>query len=181
MKQSGPDLPPEPGSTAPVARPAATPTAASTATTAATAAATPAPAPRQSAEQLRYAALLDVCTRVGLVVLVLSFAAYASGLLQPHVPLQRLPELWSQPVASYLAQTQTPTGWGWLQLVFTAQPRGDVVGLLGIATLAGCSVLCLLALVPHHLRRGDKAYVALCLAEAAVVLLAASGLVAGGH
>ena len=165
MMNTGPDSPPEPASTVPAAAPAAA----------------AAPASQQSAEQLRYAALLDICTRVGLVVLVLSFAAYATGLLQPQVPLQQLPKLWSQPVGSYLAQTQMPTGWGWLALVFTAQPRGDVVGLLGIVILAGCSVLCVLALVPHYLRRGDKAYVALCLAEVAVVLLAASGLIAGGH
>ena len=132
---------------------------------------------QQSTEQLRYAALLDISTRIGLVVLVCSFAAYVSGLLEPLVPLQRLPELWSQPVGSYLAQTQMPTGWGWLALVL----KGDVVGLLGITILAGCSVLCLLALVPHYWRHGDKAYVALCLTEVAVVVLAASGLISGGH
>lgn len=135
----------------------------------------------QSTEQLRYATLLEWATRIGLLALVLSFAAYATGLLEPVVPLQRLPELWSQPVGSYLAQTQMPTGWGWLALVMSTQPQGDVVGLLGIAILAGCSVLCLLALVPHYLKGGDHAYVALCLAEAAVVVLAASGLISGGH
>lgn len=131
----------------------------------------------QSTEQLRYATLLDWGTRIGLVVLVLSFAAYVTGLLEAQVPLQRLPELWSQPVGTYLAKTQMPTGWGWLALVF----KGDVVGLLGIVILAGCSVLCLLALVPLYLKRGDKAYVLLCLAEVAVVVVAASGLISGGH
>jgi hypothetical protein len=131
----------------------------------------------QSAEQLRYASWLDWGTRIGLVLLVASFAAYVTGLLEPQVPLQRLPELWSQPVGSYLAQTQMPTGWGWLALVM----KGDVVGLLGIALLAGCSVLCLLALVPLYFKRGDRAYVLLCLAEVAVVVLAASGLISGGH
>lgn len=131
----------------------------------------------QSAEQLRYASLLDWGTRIGLLVLVASFVAYVSGLLESHVPLQRLPELWSLPVARYLEQTQMPTGWGWLALMF----KGDVVGLLGIAILAGCSVLCLLALVPLYARRGDKAYVWLCLAEVAVMVLAASGLISGGH
>ena len=141
----------------------------------------PASAAAQSTEQLRYATLLALCTRIGLLVLLLSFAAYVTGVLEPMVPLQRLPELWSQPVGSYLAQTQMPTGWGWLALVLPSQARGDVVGLLGIAVLAGCSVPCLLALVPHYWRRGDKAFAALCLAEAAVVVLAASGLVSGGH
>ena len=47
--------------------------------------------------------------------------------------------------------------------------------------LAGCSLVCLLALVPLYLRRGDRAFVALCLAEVAVVLLAASGWLTAGH
>lgn len=133
----------------------------------------------QSLEQLRYATLLDWGTRIGLVLLVASFAAYVSGLLPSQVPLQRLPELWSLPVDRYLQATHMPTGWGWFALAL--QGKGDVVGLLGIAVLAGCSVLCLLALVPLYRRRGDKAYVMLCLAEVAVVVLAASGLISGGH
>ena len=70
-----------------------------------------------------------------------------------------------------------PHCWGWLALVH----KGDVAGLAGIAILAGCSLVGLLALVPLYLRRGDRAYAALCLAEVAVVLLAASGWISGGH
>jgi hypothetical protein len=131
----------------------------------------------QPLEQLLYARLLDWGTRLGLLVLLLTFAAYTLGLLTPHVPLERLPELWSHPVGRFLEETQSPTGWGWLALVH----RGDVAGLVGIVILAGCSLVCLLALVPLYLRRGDKAFAALCLAEVAVVLLAAAGWLSGGH
>jgi hypothetical protein len=133
--------------------------------------------PQQPAEQLRYAALLDVSTRIGLAVLVLSFAAYGLQLLPPHVPLDRLPELWRLPVGQYLQQTQTPTGWGWIALAM----RGDIAALCGIVILTGCSVVCLLALVPLALRRGDRMFAWLCVAEAAVIALAASGLLTGGH
>ncbi|MBL8316894.1 MAG: hypothetical protein JNJ42_00740 [Burkholderiaceae bacterium] len=135
------------------------------------------PTPQQPAEQLRYAALLNWGTRLGLVVLVLSFAAYMLGLLPPHVALDRLPELWSLPVGQYLEQTRSPVGWGWIALA----TRGDMAGLFGIALLTGCSVVCLLALVPLYLRRGDKAFALLCVAEVAVIALAASGLLTGGH
>jgi hypothetical protein len=131
----------------------------------------------QPPEQLLYARLLDRGTQLGLLVLVASFAAYALGLLSPHVALERLPELWSHPVGQYLKETGSPTGWGWLTLVH----RGDIAGLVGIVILSGCSLVCLLALVPLYLRRGDRAFVALCLAEVAVVLLAASGWIGGGH
>lgn len=132
---------------------------------------------QQPAEQLRYAHLLDWGTRIGLIVLLLSFAAHVTDALQPHVPLERLPQLWTLPVRHYLIEAQMPTGWGWLALVH----RGDILGLAGIAILAGCSIFCLLALVPLYGARGDKAFVAICLAEVAVVVLAASGWLAGGH
>jgi len=131
---------------------------------------------RQAAEQLRYARLLDWGTRLGLVVLLISFAAHVTGALTPHVPLERLPQLWALPVGRYLVEAQMPTGWGWLALLH----RGDILGLAGIAILAGCSIFCLLALVPLYQARGDKAFVAICLAEVAVVLLAASGWLVGG-
>jgi hypothetical protein len=131
----------------------------------------------QPPEQLRYARLLDWGTRVGLVVLLLSFAAYVLGLAESHVPVAQLPELWIHPVGRFLELTNSPTGWGWLALVH----RGDIAGMLGIAILAGSSVLCLLALVPLYLARGDRAFAAVCLAEVAVVLFAASGLLTGGH
>jgi hypothetical protein len=126
---------------------------------------------------MRYARLLDWGSRVGLLVLVFSFAAYLTGLMESHVPPQRLPELWIHPVDRYLSLTASPTGWGWLSLVHL----GDMAGLLGIAILAGGSVVCLLALVPLYAARGDRAFVAICLAEVAVVVLAASGWLAGGH
>ena len=135
------------------------------------------PTPVQPPEQRRYADLLVWGTRVGLLVTLLGFAAYVSGLVAPQVPLERLPELWTLPLDQYLAQTGTPTGWGWAALV----QRSDFFSLAGIALLAGCSVLCLLSLVPLSAARGDRAFVFVCLADAAVVLLAASGVLTAGH
>lgn len=135
------------------------------------------PPVEQPVEQLHYARLLDWGTRIGLVLLVASFAAYMLALLPSHVAPEQLPMLWGQPVASYLQQTQSPQGWDWLALVH----RGDFAGLVGIVVLAGCSLPCLLALVPLYARRGDRAFVVLCLAEVAVVLLAASGWLGGSH
>jgi hypothetical protein len=88
-----------------------------------------------------------------------------------------LPELWIHPVGRFLELTQSPTGWGWLALLH----RGDIAGLLGIAILSGASVLCLLALVPIYLARGERIFAAVCLAEVAVVVLAASDWLAGPH
>jgi hypothetical protein len=131
----------------------------------------------QLPEQLLYARLLETGARIGLVVLLLSFAAYVFGLLEARVPPDQLPGLWSLPVNEYLAQTNQATGWASLLAV----QYGDVAGLFGIVILSTCSVVCLLALVPGYWRRRDRIYVVLCLAEVAVIVLAASGWLAGGH
>lgn len=135
----------------------------------------------QSAEQkeeaLIYATMLYRGMLTGFVLLLLSFAAYLLGLLPAYVPPQRLTELWSQPVDIYLQQTGSPLGWGWLRLA----GHGDFGNLIGIALLAGCSLPPLLALIPMFLRQRSRAYALICALEAAVLLLAASGLLTSGH
>lgn len=135
------------------------------------------PLPAQ-ADALRYALLLGWGTRVGLVLLVLSFAAYVSGLLTPHVPLDRLSSLWSLPVDTYHEMAHTPEALDWLALL----RYGDRINMIGIAVLAGCSLPPLLALIPVFLRqRNGMVYAAICALEAAVLLLAASGVLTAGH
>ena len=131
----------------------------------------------QPPEQIRYARLLELGARLGLGVLVLAFVAYLSGLLDAHVAPERLPEVWSLPVGQYLARTHQSPGWhSLLEWQF-----GDIASLWGIAILSTCSVVCLLALVPGYWRRGDRLFSLVCLAQAAVILLAASGWLAVGH
>jgi hypothetical protein len=127
--------------------------------------------PEQSAEQMRYAELLDAGARAGMVLLVLSFAAYVLGWLPALVPPQDLPRLWSMPVGAYLQASGAPTGWGW---VFKLG-HGDMAGLAGIVLLVACSVPCLLAMVPLARTRGDRRFAALCVAEVVVIALAATG------
>lgn len=135
------------------------------------------PAPGPDEMQLLYAHLLDWGTRIGLALLVASFVVYASGLMPPQVPLQRLPDLWDQPLQRYLELSGAPNGWAWLGQL----RHGDVLGLAGIAVLAGCSGACLLALLPLYRAGRDRIYVGLCLAQVAVLLVAASGWLGGGH
>jgi hypothetical protein len=131
----------------------------------------------QPPEQLRYASWLDWGSRVGLAVLAAVFLAYGVGLVEPHVPHRRLPEVWNLSVSGFIAATGMPTGWGWLALAY----RGDVANLIGIAMLTGCSLLALLALLPLYARRGDRPYLVMVLAQIAVLVLAASGVLTSGH
>lgn len=133
--------------------------------------------PAQSPVQLRYAQVLVWGTRAGLAMLVIGFASYLLGWIPASVPADRLPQLWGLPLAQYMAHTHGPRGWAWLAQL----PQSDFISLAGVAVLAGCSVLSLLSVVPLYLAQRDRAFVLVCLADAAVVVMAASGWLTGGH
>lgn len=124
--------------------------------------------------QLHYARWLAWGTRVGLALLVLAFAAYASELLAPHVAFDRMPALWGQSAAAFLDATGVRAGWDWARLAH----RGDMLVLAAIAFLASCSIACLAAVIPVFARRREGVLVAVCVLQIAVLLAAASGLLA---
>lgn len=130
-----------------------------------------------SSDAARYALLLDWGTRIGLLALVLSFTVYLFGLVTPHVPLERLPSVWNQPVTGYLQLTNTPTGWGWLALLH----RADISNLVGIALLASCSIPPLLAVMHLFLKQRNVVFLVICALQVSVLLLAASGVLSVGH
>jgi len=130
-----------------------------------------------SQEQLAYAAWLDVGMKVGFVCLVLTFLAYLFGLTEPHVSHEQLAQLWSKPVGEYLKATNTHKGWSWLSLITT----GDYMNYVGIAFLSGVTILCYLRILPIFLAAKDKVFTAIAIVEVLVLVLAASGVLAGGH
>lgn len=130
-----------------------------------------------SEEQLRYATWLSWGARSGLLILVLSFLAYVLGWLPARIPLEQMPNMWNLSSHEYLHQTGAPIGWQWLSLV----GQGDFAGLLGIAWMSGCSLLCLLVVTPIYSRRRDWVFVVLCVIALLVQLLAASGILTAGH
>jgi len=126
---------------------------------------------RVSADQLRYATLLSWGTRLGIVILTGSFAAYVFGLLPAFTPVEQMPSLWTLPAHEYLDKPGTGTGWYWISHL----ANGEFASLFGIATLAACSIAGLGALIPDYVRRRDFTYAVICLLSIAVVLIAASG------
>jgi hypothetical protein len=126
---------------------------------------------------LRYARWLAWGTRLGLGLLVIGFIAYASGLVDPHVPIERLPALWRRSAAEVLREVGLRPGWGWAELLH----RSDMLILGGIGVLATCSIPCLAAVIPVFRRQGAMAFVWICALEIAVLAFALSGLLATGH
>ena len=133
--------------------------------------------PPEGAARTRYALWLEWGARAGFVLMVAGFLAYAAGLVQPHVPLERLPELWLLPAAEYREATGIAAGWGWAALAH----RGDLMNLVPIAWLASGSIACLAAIIPIFVARRWWPFVTICALEIAVITLAASGLLASAH
>ena len=130
-----------------------------------------------SLEQIWYARFLKTGMYVGLACLFVTFALYAFGIMEPHIPIEKLPEHWTKRVDKYLDEAEIDAGWGWVKMV----GYGDFVNFIGIALLAGVTVLCYLAVIPIFLFRRDTIYAVLALLEVLVLVVAASGIIAVGH
>ena len=123
-------------------------------------------------EQRIYARWLDIGTRVGLAMLVVGFAVYVFGVLDPHVPREELARLWTLPVDHYVATAGAPTGWDWLQLL----GKGDYLNFLGISVFASITLACYARIVPTLIAAGDRLQGGLAIAQVVILLAAASGL-----
>jgi hypothetical protein len=128
-------------------------------------------------DQLRYARILAIGTNTGLAILVVLFGVYVLGVIEPHVPHERLPDLWHLPSNEFLDLVKLEAGWGWA----TRLQHADILTLIGIITLAFCSVPCLIAVMPVYWRSGQRILFGICLLEVLVMVMAASGYLAGGH
>jgi len=128
-------------------------------------------------DQQVYARWLDWGTRLSLAVLVAAFLAYVFGLVPAALPLAEMPRFWRLPLERYLALSGSPTGWGWLAML----DKGEYQNLAGVALLGLVTVVCYLRLLPALLARRERLQAAIVAAQVLVLLLAASGLLAGGH
>jgi hypothetical protein len=129
-------------------------------------------------EQLAYAKLLDSGMKAGLLILIITFVIYLSGILTPHVPVDELPTYWRMPVHKYLAAADIHPGWAWLGML----GKGDFLNFVGIAFLAGVTIICYIRIIPILFRKKDSVYGILAIVEVLVLALAASGILkSGGH
>ena len=131
-----------------------------------------------SPEQVLYANILNKGMLLGLVILLITFALYVFGIVSPYVPLDKLSGYWNRPVNDYLHELDIPTGWAWLGML----GYSDFLNFIGIAFLAGVSIICYIAIVPTLWRQNDKIYATLAILEVIVLTAAAAGIFgSGGH
>ena len=131
---------------------------------------------KASPEQVTYANLLFYGCWGGLALMAVTYIVYVTGLVTPHIPLEMVPLLWSEPVGTYLELGKVPHGWGWAVLI----AKGDFLNFLGIVLLAGMTIVCYIPLIPVYLKRKENVFAMLAIAEIVVLLIAASGIVGGG-
>jgi hypothetical protein len=133
---------------------------------------------KASEEQMAYAGVLNVGMWLGLLILVITFFIYLSGVLPSFVPINDLPKYWSMRVHDFNVTLNAPTGWGWAAMV----GNGDYLNFIGIAILSGLTILCYIVILPILIRKKQTAYVIIAIIEVLVLSLAASGIMkVGGH
>jgi len=118
-----------------------------------------------------YARWLDAGTKLGFILLICSFIAYAIGVTEPYVPVDRLPDLWRLPVDRYNAATQAPTGWYWLHHWW----RSDYLTYFGVVALLLTTIASMLRTVAAFYSLGERLQAGIALAQAIVLILAAVG------
>ena len=128
-------------------------------------------------EQKLYGTWLLWGTRATLTLLIAAFALYVLGLVPAHVPIEQLPQLWELPADELLRRTGVQPGWGWASLV----ARADMLNMAGIALVASVSIPCVAAVLPIFVKRGEPVLAWICVLQVAVLVLAASGVLAGAH
>jgi hypothetical protein len=130
-----------------------------------------------SPEQLRYASVLEKGMYFGLACLFVTFAVYMSGIMGPYIPLDELSQHWTKNVHDYLTDADIKPGWSWVSML----RYGDFLNFIGIAILAGVTVLSYAAIIPLLLKRKDMIYALVALLEVVVLVFAASGIISVGH
>lgn len=129
-------------------------------------------------EQLAYAKLLNVGMKIGLLVIVVTFAVYVFGIATPNVPLDEVSNYWELSAEEYVTATGGHGGWGWVNDL----DKADYLNFVGIAFLASVTIFCYARIVPILVKQKDLVYTIFVLLEIAVLVVAASGLLkSGGH
>jgi hypothetical protein len=135
--------------------------------------------------QALYARVMRVSMVGAMGVLVVLFLGYVTGIRKPAVPPAEMRAYWGLSAAefgeavnaAYLHRASPPQGWAWMELL----RYGDYATLLGICLLGTVSILCLATSLPLFMRQGRWIYAAIVTVQIVVLVLAASGVVQGGH
>ncbi len=132
---------------------------------------------KASPEQIRYANLLFYGAWFSILLMILTYSIYLFGILDPYLPLEKVPVYWQMSVHEYVEKANIPIGWGWVKLL----NKGDFLNFIGLALLGGMTIICFCTLIPAYIRKRDWPFVVISICEVLILALAASGILAVGH
>jgi len=93
--------------------------------------------PAVSPEQIKYANLLLYGSWTGILILVVTFILYVTGIMPSYIEPSQMQNYWGMKPSEYLAVANAPHGWGWLGML----GYGDFITLLGIAFLGILTII----------------------------------------
>lgn len=120
----------------------------------------------------RLAVLITWIVRTGMILLLICFGLYASGAIAARPTPGEVTQAWELSAAEYAQETGRPSGWAWL---FDLRDGGSLA-FAGVVFFPTAAIIALIGAAILFARERSIAYLLLCLAEAAVLTLAASGV-----
>jgi hypothetical protein len=127
---------------------------------------------RVSSEQRRYSTYLLYGAWSGIFIMLVTYAIYLFGWVEPYVPIDELTDYWSMSSEQYLVRGGVPAQWGWVALV----GHGDFLNFIGIALMGFLTVGGLLMLVPAYIRKRDWSFVIIVCVQLLVLIASVSGI-----
>jgi len=133
---------------------------------------------KPSKEQIIYANLLLMGVFAGIIIMLITYAIYLTGLMPSHVDLHLIAQTWGKGVHEYLEITDSPQGWAWTHLLL----KGDFLNYIGMVLLGLMTVVCYLVLLRGYIREKNWIFTVISFLEIVVLSVAASGILgSGGH
>ena len=126
--------------------------------------------------QLSYATLLVQLVRVNLVAMSVLFLLYATGWVPAAIPIGEVPMYWTLSASTYATTVGVATGWQW---IYSLGDSG-VLAFVGTVLFPVTTTIAALAAAALFARDRVTVYSLIALAEAVVLVIAATGVIAGG-
>jgi hypothetical protein len=127
--------------------------------------------------QSTYAGLLRRLVSIGLALLFVMFAIYASGVAPSELPIEDVPAIWSMSAADLADMTGSRSGWSWA----SSLDNGSTLAFAALVFFPASAILLIIIAGFLYLRQNILPYTLICFLEAAILIVAAAGIIGGAH
>jgi hypothetical protein len=122
--------------------------------------------------QLVYAAVLDVASHTGMVLIAAGFLSYVLRLLPLTVSVEAVASHWHLRASEMNHALSVPSGWSWVQDPL----HGDVLSFISIIFLSMAAMICLVAVIPVFFAGKNRSYALIALLQVLVLVAAVVGI-----